>query len=375
MVITTAAAAAATLATTATTTTTTATTSVCYKKTRNQINEELKEERSGAALCHGSRTKVIALLLCLVVFLLTVMQFAQNVRPLKIAGTKLKRLMAAKKLQHNLTFCERLESISVRDSHYGNPNPAVHAFVCNSGHMPLLLNSIASIQRQGQPWVPLVLGLDHEVCPFLTAANVTVACVPYAQRVLDQMQTDEPESYQEYLRVDAKTIIHQSASWGSPLHKILINAKLFALRDILHCHLDAFVSDTDIFFMNNPWPYFWNDPNPVVAQNDTNEGFSLNMNSGFMFWRNSELTRNLSQSLIRDMIWWHIDQARVNILLWERNISHTILPTWLFPNGHILSLLKDHQLNDTVAIHVNWNDHFDSKKKVLQNRNLWLLPD
>jgi hypothetical protein len=48
--------------------------------------------------------------------------------------------------------------------------------------------------------------------------------------------------------------------------------------------------------------------------------------------------------------------VRVNELLHGKSIPVTLLEKQKFPNGMILSNLKDRNLNSTVAIHANWNE-------------------
>jgi hypothetical protein len=257
------------------------------------------------------------------------------------------------------------------------PSPKmVHAFVVNSGHLPLLQNALVSIQKLPTPWKSLVFALDSEVCRGLchkkSPPKFNTVCIEYGPRMLKQMRNDEPRSYEEYLEASTKeTSLNETARWATYMHKVLINSKLYALREILQCGLDVFLTDADTFFLQDPRPYFVAGEN-VIAQNDTNPGnYKLNMNSGFMYWRHTAVNVNLSRAVIKDMEWWQIDQKRVNDLLWHQGINVTILPTREFPNGHSLSKLKT--LNDTVAVHANWNDHFDDKKQVLEKHGLWLM--
>ena len=248
-----------------------------------------------------------------------------------------------------------------------------HAFVANSGHLPLLRNSLESIKQLSTPWKSFVFALDDWVCPKLQqqSPGLHVVCVPYGSRMLQQMEQDEPESYKEYLiKTAEEAALNETARWSSGMHKVLINSKLYALREILRCGLDVFLTDVDIVFLHDPRPYFTGED--IIAQNDTNESQNqLNMNSGFMYWRNTPLNINLSQALIKDMVWWHIDQARVNTLLWSKGVNVTILNTTQFPNGFVLPQLTT--LNDSVAVHANWNSHFDEKKEALMKRGLWLI--
>jgi hypothetical protein len=251
-----------------------------------------------------------------------------------------------------------------------------HVFVANSGHLPLLRNSLVSIQQLPTPWTSLVFAVDAKLCPDLHQQSPTlkVECIDYSQRLLQQMERDEPVFYNAYLNKSAKELtLNETATWNSEMHKVLINSKLYGLRDILHCGLDVFLTDVDIVFLKDPRPYFAGED--IIAQNDNNiQNYKLNMNSGFMYWRQTARNLNLSHALVKDTVWWQIDQVRVNELLWARGINVTILNTTQFPNGAILYGLKDNPLStDTVAVHANWNDHFDQKKEILTKHQLWLI--
>jgi Nucleotide-diphospho-sugar transferase len=272
------------------------------------------------------------------------------------------------------TFCQKIhQAQDFFDPVKEARRKMANVFVANSGHMALLRNSLVSIQRLPTPWKSVVFALDAMLCPDLhqQSPELKVVCFNYGPRLLEQMERDEPKSYHEYLEKSAQeTTLNETATWGSGMHKVLINAKLYGLRDVLHCGLDAFLTDADIVYLKDPRPYFVGED--IIAQNDTNPAQNqLNMNSGFMYWRHTQLNLNLSQSLVKDMVWWHIDQARVNTLLSRRGINVTLLHTTQFPNGAVLPSLKT--LNATVAVHVNWNDNFDQKKEVMRNRSLWFI--
>ena len=250
----------------------------------------------------------------------------------------------------------------------------VHAFVANSGHMPLLLNSLKSIHRLPTPWKSLVFALDTKICSDLRqlSSKIDISCIPYAPRMLQQMKQDEPIFYQECINKTGQEIsLHESASWGSDMHKVLINSKLYALRDSLNCGLDVFLTDVDVAFLKDPRPYF-DGGEDIIAQNDTNPvNYKLNINSGFMYWRHTQQNLNLSQALVKETVWSYFDQTRVNELLWERRVNATILNTTQFPNGFSLWGLTT--LNDTIAVHVNWNENLDQKIQRLMKHDLWLI--
>lgn len=220
-------------------------------------------------------------------------------------------------------FCNSLEEALAIGSTKGRT--MIHAFVSNSGHFPFLHNVLLSMIRNNLSWKPLVLSIGTGVCSML--ANVTelhghYVCVPYLERLFHQLQRDEPESVEQ---IDSKLLLipsqqHENGTksnnhsarfqeidnmfqeWGSVEHKFLINSKLYALRDILSCGADAFITDTDIAFRKDPRPYFAiaGAKGDIVAQNDTNaENYQLSINSGFMYWKATTDNVDLIDDIIK----------------------------------------------------------------------------
>ena len=281
----------------------------------------------------------------------------------------------------------------------------VHAFVSNSGHLPFLRNALLSVRRAGLPWRPLVLALGGGVCPALeeeerdqSLSRDDFVCLPYLDRLVDQLARDEPESMEQirpYLVTPTAakgsnsrnssstgnaakfgTIDNTFYGWGSVEHKFLINAKLYALRDILRCGVDAFLTDTDVAFRGDPRPHFAV-PGPrgdVVAQNDTNDNYELSLNSGFMHWRHTPDTLDLIEDIITVPPFWHVDQARVNARMHNRTTPHTLLDARAFPNGwmflHHFDALRDDII---VAFHANFNDKKSQKVEMLEKMGLWYV--
>lgn len=275
----------------------------------------------------------------------------------------------------------------------------IHTFVSNSGHLPFLHNVLLSMIRNQIKWKPLVLAMGEGVCPML--ANIIelrdqYLCVPYLDRHLEQLERDEPKSVTQILvegnfkkpnnvsdtttpgKDENATKFHMIDNrfygWGSVEHKFLINVKLYALRDILTCGADAFISDTDIGFRKDPRPYF-NIPGQrgdIIAQNDTTTQYVLSLNSGFMYWRNTPQNMKLIDDIINIPPFWHVDQARVNRMLYDQKSPHTLLDAFKFPNGAMLNrFFKD--LDDIVVLHANWNSKRIEKEEMLQRAGLWFL--
>lgn len=193
----------------------------------------------------------------------------------------------------------------------------IQTFVTNSGHLPFLHNALLSMRKSELFWNPLVLAIGTDVCPTIdTFSGVgSVVCIPYLDRLLHQLQRDEPQSLEqikaELLHKYNNTIssslfdhIEQNVfGWGNGVeYKFLINAKLYALRDVMECGLDAFITDTDIGFRQDPRPHFNIDglEGDIIGQNDTNsEIYKVNMNSGFMYWKRTKRNLDLIDDIIK----------------------------------------------------------------------------
>ena len=268
----------------------------------------------------------------------------------------------------------------------------VHVLVSNSGHFPFLHNIILSVIRSGLDWRPVVLAIGSNVCPMIENQTELVGkavCVPYLERLLRQLARDEPESMQQIKKENVvadhgdnvtkifETIDSTFYGWGGVEHKFLINAKLYALRDVLNCGFDAFLTDTDVGFRRDPRPYFDVGDGPegdVLAQNDTNpSSYPLNINSGFMYWRWTDSNLRLVNDIITVPPFWHIDQARVNLIMLERGTPHTILDEYKFPNGHMFLEHFDELDDEVVAFHANYNDRQGQKEGMLRKMGLWHL--
>jgi hypothetical protein len=279
-------------------------------------------------------------------------------------------------------FCQRIhEAQEIFEPANEPTRKMAHVFVVNSGHLPLLRNALVSIQSLPIPWKSIVFALDGKLCPSLheQSPELKPLCIEYAPRLLEQMEQDEPVFYHSNLNTTAQVaLLNETAYWGSVMHAVLINLKLYGLRDILNCGLATFLTDADIVFLKDPRPYFVGED--ILAQKDHNPvNFKLDMNSGFMFWRNTPQNLNLSQALIKEPTeWWHIDQSRVNDLIFARGINMTLLSISQFPNGAVM-YAKDssgNQMplsNETVAAHANWNARLDQKKEILATHGLWLI--
>eukprot|EP00546_Thalassionema_frauenfeldii_P015846 CAMPEP_0178915602 /NCGR_PEP_ID=MMETSP0786-20121207/12114_1 /TAXON_ID=186022 /ORGANISM="Thalassionema frauenfeldii, Strain CCMP 1798" /LENGTH=272 /DNA_ID=CAMNT_0020588723 /DNA_START=316 /DNA_END=1131 /DNA_ORIENTATION=+ len=271
----------------------------------------------------------------------------------------------------------------------------VHAFVTNSGHIQLLENALLSMQRSGSNWTSVVFSLSNqtELCEklifFQKRYNFKnhVVCVPYLERLFQQLQRDEPESVkqiQPYLPTTNSSPTHHNDSfrlvdtgfhlWGSIEHKFMINAKLYALRDILDCHADAFITDVDIAFAQDPRPYFDLKSVDVIAQNDTSISYELSINSGFMYWKHTDANRKLIQDVITIPPFWWIDQSRVNTVLHNQSTPHVLLDANLFPNGYMIrTFIENNQTsaqNNVIVAHANWNVGSAEKRSMLESLGL-----
>jgi len=223
------------------------------------------------------------------------------------------------------TFCKSIQNAV---TYYGlTDRTFIQTYVTNSGHLPFLHNALLSMRKSELFWNPLVLAIGTDVCSTIeTFSGVgTVVCIPYLDRLLHQLQRDEPQSLEqikaELLHKYNNTLSSSQSSsslfdhieqnvfgWGGGVeYKFLINAKLYALRDVIKCGPDAFITDTDIGFRQDPRPYFdiGGLEGDIIGQNDTNgEIYKVNMNSGFMYWKRTKSSLDLIEDIIKGESRW-----------------------------------------------------------------------
>jgi Nucleotide-diphospho-sugar transferase len=283
-------------------------------------------------------------------------------------------------------FCELIHEAQVFLEQPNEPRrKMVHIFVVNYGHLPLLLNALTFIQLLPTRWKSVVLAIDDQLCPSLREKKISrnCLCIDYSPRFLEQMQQDEPQYYNEHVNKSGHEVILDKAEfWGTNMYTVYVNAKLYALRDVLHCGLDVFLTDVDIAFLKDPRPHFVGE-DIIAQQNDQTEKpmGQEEINSGFMYWRRTPSNLNFSQTLVKQPPKKKRnpdDQARVNALVREKSIHVTFLPLRKFPNG---ASMQQHDASgnliplstETVIVHANWVIHIDMKKELLSKHGLWLV--
>jgi hypothetical protein len=252
-----------------------------------------------------------------------------------------------------------------------------------------------------------VLAMDSYGCSHLAKHgfiggddNDGAICIEYAGRMIELMQRYEPDTFKHEVQHLNKSM-HNVSKWATPVHKIMINTKLYAALDALECQLGVFVTDADIVFLEDPMLSFakvlQEDPRvQMVFQDDTTDQFDLSLNSGFFYMRptthNAKFMRAVIEVFGQDGRFWFIDQARVNVLLANgsysgKNIWHR-LPPRPFPNGAFIHQMtkRNEQFGaikvdsktyagvvKIIAVHANWSDSMMAKLKMLQNTGIWLL--
>lgn len=324
-----------------------------------------------------------------------------------ISNANNKSMNSSEEEEGNIQLCASIQNASTKGSSQSQ-HRMIHVLVSNAGHFNFLHNVLLSMQHataHDVNWTPLVLlGIGPGVCPLLyntTTLTKKVICVPYLHRLLHQLARDEPESIVQIEKENAVqnhngniTKIYESIDttfygWGAIEHKFLINAKLYAIRDVLYCGYDVFVTDTDVAFRKDPRPYFTTHTSTssaaatnsnekmiqVYAQNDTNPtSYPLDINSGFMYWKYSSSNLQLIQDIITIPPFWHIDQSRVNFMLEHHSTPHQLLSTLHFPNGQMFLHHKDIlNMSNIVVFHANYNSKQDEKEHMLREMELWFL--
>jgi hypothetical protein len=136
--------------------------------------------------------------------------------------------------------------------------------VANRGMAILLTNGLCS-KRHYLPAGPardahLVLAMDNETCPLLERSGFlgpVSVCVPYAERMIEQLREWEPDSLGKGQPKSLADLTGPGMAENlGHAKKLLLNAKLYAVHDVLRCGFDAFLTDIDVVLMKDPLPLF-----------------------------------------------------------------------------------------------------------------------
>jgi hypothetical protein len=124
--------------------------------------------------------------------------------------------------------------------------------------------------------------------------------------------------------------------------------------------------DTDIVFRKNPISFFEN-KNDVLFQ--TGRPGSL-ICSGFMFFPDTEIAKGIIQECAN--VEGADDQFIVNAV--AQKYRHGILPSTLFPNGHVYYQRKIKN-KEAIIVHNNYMVGIDNKIKKFKKENLWYIKE
>ena len=161
-------------------------------------------------------------------------------------------------------------------------------------------------------------------------------------------------------KVSEKVGSPEAGVWNEAQHVYLINAKLYAARDVLAAGFGVFLTDIDVVLLQDPRPYFRGvlDANPdvtMVFQDDTQPQMKLSLNSGFFYYKACTQNIILASAFITRLEWWQIDQTRINVVLnrttgyipetdsfWKKGtIPYLRMPIVDAPNGESLQQSTD----------------------------------
>lgn len=288
----------------------------------------------------------------------------------------------------NVGFCHDISAVArlgPRDT------PTVHAVVVNRGNVMLLANLLCSMSRIDIQHI-VFLAMDEFVCPALEQKGLidsTHVCIFYLDRLVAQMRLAEPKSV-EQLDEERQTVdISNASDWGSVIHKLIITAKLYVLRDVLECGYGAFVTDVDVAFFHDPLlafsKIFSNSSSnlTMVYQDERNPTSILSLNTGFFFLLPVAENLVFAHAILELAIWWQIDQARINIFVATGNYTNVggwqRLPHKQFPNGkYILHTMLRKKTKfplspPATATHANWSGNLKEKLNMMSQTGCWFL--
>eukprot|EP00912_Choanoflagellata_sp_UC4_P000476 UC4_evm1s296 len=228
--------------------------------------------------------RVTCLFLCLILSIVIALPSTVNTKiPHKHKPWQQHRYPALKRAlnKNDHVFCNTISRAALNKPIQNHPGSTfnaipstIHTIIANLGIVDVVKNTICSKARLAKPYRNseeknkiLVLAMDDEICgalkndgfigntDFGDGHGVDVVCVAFYKRMIAQMKILEPLSFIQIKR-DLKVNLKQMADWNTIAHKVLINAKLYALYNLLSCGFGAFISDADVVLFHDPLPVF-----------------------------------------------------------------------------------------------------------------------
>lgn len=138
-----------------------------------------------------------------------------------------------------------------------NPPLGIHVAVSNMASVHLLENLICSKRRVGLSGL-LVMALDNSTCPHLNRTGLLddpkVVCLFFFHRMVQQIRLMKPEmiEHKDAPLRDLLDGIPTGAKFNSPNHALMINTKLFAMRDVVNAGFGIFLTDVDVVLLADP---------------------------------------------------------------------------------------------------------------------------
>ncbi len=174
-------------------------------------------------------------------------------------------------------------------------------------------------------------------------------------------------------RLAKESLVYRRAGW-----KPVVFSKLSFVRRLLETGRHVLFSDADVVFLKNPLPFFPGENRAdFAAQSDALDDASgdapRSLCSGLYY---AHPTREAIEALSftpEDLEQHGGDQDYLRKKLGiERAARCSMLPRNLFPNGH---LWKHRPPSDPVAVHFNWIEGVEAKRKWMEDCGMWCLDD
>lgn len=175
------------------------------------------------------------------------------------------------------------------------------------------------------------------------------------------------------LRLPKEALFYRRTGWRS-----LVFSKLVFVRKLLETGRHVLFSDADVVFLKNPLSFFPGESRAdFAAQSDALADASgdapRSLCSGLYY---AHPTREAIEALSftsEDMEQHGGDQDFLRKKLGiERAARCSMLPRGLFPNGH---LWRHRPPTDPVAVHFNWIEGVEAKRKWMEDSGMWCRDD
>jgi hypothetical protein len=234
------------------------------------------------------------------------------------------------------------------------------------------MNSVSFITLTNKAYVPLTLNCIRSLEMINTSQKLCCYCIDKDSFL---QLTDNYDPSLVYMVPDIKYICSDLPKFRQQnWNKVVIN-KFNIIYDNLQNYEYVLFTDGDIVYEKDGFVEYCiekiekNNVDMLIQNDSANDSICDNLCSGFMFIKSCEKTKKFFNPDKIDISKFECDQIYINHNYKKFNITLSVLPVALFPNG---GYYKKHQdIKDNYLIHFNWCGG-ENKIRWMKNCNKWV---